>query len=61
MHATAANQSSMLRDVLQGRPTEIDYITGYLCSEADRLGVPCPANQQLLNQVRLLDSLSHPP
>jgi 2-dehydropantoate 2-reductase len=61
MRATAANQSSMLRDVLHGRTTEIDYITGYLCSEAARLGVPCPANQQLLNQVRLLDSLKHPP
>ena len=61
MRTTAANQSSMLRDVLQGRPTEIDYITGYLCSEADRLGIPCPANQQLFKQVRLLDSLSHPP
>ena len=61
MRATAANQSSMLRDVLQVRPTEIEYITGYLCSEADRLGIRCPANRQLLNQVRLLDSLSHPP
>jgi 2-dehydropantoate 2-reductase len=61
MRATATNQSSMLRDVLHGRITEIDYITGYLCSEAERLGIPCPANQQLLKQVRLLDSLAPPP
>lgn len=61
MRATATNQSSMLRDVLQGRTTEIDYITGYLCGEAERLGIACPANQQLLSQVRLLDSLNHPP
>jgi 2-dehydropantoate 2-reductase len=61
MRATASNQSSMLRDVLQGRSTEIDYITGYLCREAERLDIACPANQQLLQQVRLLDSRKHPP
>ena len=60
MRSTAANQSSMLRDVLHGRATEIDYITGYLCREAERLGIPCPANQQLLKQVHLLDSRKHP-
>ena len=60
MRSTAANQSSMLRDVLQGRATEIDYITGYLCGEAERLRIPCPANQQLLKQVRQLDSRKHP-
>jgi 2-dehydropantoate 2-reductase len=52
---TADNQSSMLQDVLQGRETEIRYITGYLVSEARRLGVPCPRNAALLAQ---LDSAS---
>jgi 2-dehydropantoate 2-reductase len=53
--ATANNQSSMMRDVQNRRVSEIEYITGYLVNEALRLGVPCPANRQLLEQVRTLD------
>jgi 2-dehydropantoate 2-reductase len=55
MTATANNQSSMMLDVKAGRASEIEYITGYLVNEALRLGVPCPANRQLLEQVRALD------
>ena len=56
MQSTAANQSSMLQDVLQQRETEIEYITGYFCREAERLGVPCPHNQKLLQEIREIDS-----
>jgi 2-dehydropantoate 2-reductase len=56
IQATAGNQSSMLQDVAKGRPTEIEHITGYLVREARRLGVPCPRNERLLDQVRALDS-----
>ncbi|MDJ0879075.1 MAG: 2-dehydropantoate 2-reductase [Halieaceae bacterium] len=48
---TADNQSSMLQDALAGRDTEIRYITGYLVSEAQRLGVPVPRNEALLRQL----------
>ena len=48
---TAANQSSMLQDVLSERETEIEYITGYLVREAQRLQVPCPRNEELLAQL----------
>jgi len=58
--ATAANHSSMLRDVRRGRATEIDHITGYFCGEADRLGIPCPTNRALLEAVRKLDSTANP-
>ncbi len=51
---TAQNRSSMLTDVLQGRPTEIDYITGYLCERAKTLGIDTPWNDQLLLQVKNL-------
>ena len=47
MRSTAHNQSSMLQDVLHQRPTEIEFISGYLCREARKLGVPCPLNEQL--------------
>jgi 2-dehydropantoate 2-reductase len=56
MASTAANQSSMLQDVQRGRETEIEYITGYFCREAERLGVPCPCNEALLQKLRQLDS-----
>ncbi|PLW70347.1 ketopantoate reductase family protein [Pseudohalioglobus lutimaris] len=52
---TATNRSSMLQDIEAGRPTEIDFITGYLIAEAARLGVDVPANQALLNEVKALD------
>ena len=51
---TGANISSMLQDVRRRQPTEIDFITGYLLKEAHRLGLLCPRNEALLNQVRQL-------
>lgn len=53
--ATATNRSSMLQDIDAGRATEIDYITGYLVSEATRLGIAVPANRSLLDKVKAID------
>lgn len=39
-----AHVPSMLEDVLARRPTEIDFISGSIVSEAERLGVPAPLN-----------------
>lgn len=50
--ATADNRSSMLQDVLAGRPTEIDYITGWLVRLAHGIGMELPMNEALLQQVR---------
>lgn len=44
---TACNRSSMLQDRLAGRKTELDFITGFVLSEADRLALTLPAHQQL--------------
>ena len=52
IHNTADNRSSMLQDVEAGRPTEIDYITGWLVEQANRLGMDVPANAALLEQVK---------
>ncbi len=49
---TRSNYSSMLRDLEEGRRTEIDYINGWLASEAIRLGVPTPINNTLLHLVK---------
>lgn len=48
---TAGNTSSMLADVLAGRPTEIQFINGYLLCQAERLGVDAPLNRALLAKL----------
>ncbi|MGB1140817.1 MAG: ketopantoate reductase family protein [Halioglobus sp.] len=49
---TAQNRSSMLEDVERARPTEIDYITGYLLQVADRHGIVAPRNRELYGRIR---------
>lgn len=49
--ATAKNQSSTLQDVLHQRPTELDYINGYLLRQAQQLDIELPLNRRLLAQL----------
>ena len=49
--ATASNRSSMLRDVEQGRRTEIDSINGAVARMGRERGVPTPANALLAGLV----------
>ncbi|MGM0769537.1 MAG: ketopantoate reductase family protein [Pseudomonadota bacterium] len=51
---TAGNTSSMRADVLQGRPTEINYINGYLSKLGYELGIGTPVNQMLTERVQQL-------
>ena len=50
--ATANNRSSMLKDVENGRRTEIDYITGFLLRVADQHGIDAPHNRALLGSIK---------
>jgi 2-dehydropantoate 2-reductase len=52
--ATASNRSSMLQDVLAGRRTEIDYITGHLTTVAGQLDIAIPNNSALLQKINEL-------
>lgn len=52
IEGTAQNRSSMLEDVERARPTEIDYITGYLLQVADQHGIVAPRNRELYGRVR---------
>jgi len=48
---TAANFSSMLQDVRNGRRTEIREITGVIVKNADRLAIDVPVNRMLLRRI----------
>jgi 2-dehydropantoate 2-reductase len=49
---TAANYSSMHQDVAQGRRTEIAYLLGHACAEAERLQLTLPRLSDLLQRLR---------
>ena len=51
---TAMNSSSMRSDIQKQRPTEIDYINGYLVNVAKKMGLSAPENEKLLKQVKAL-------
>lgn len=53
---TAQNYSSMMQDVRNGRTTEIDAITGYLCKLADEYGLEVPKNRHYLNKIKVRNS-----
>ncbi|WP_323752774.1 2-dehydropantoate 2-reductase [Marinobacter sp.] len=52
---TAANTSSMRADRLARRPTEIDFINGYLARLGAEYGIDTPVNQMLTDRVKQLD------
>ena len=47
-----AHVPSMLEDVRAGRPTEVDFITGALIHEAERLGVPVHLHTTMYRLVK---------
>lgn len=53
---TAANRSSMLQDVRNGRPTEIDWINGEVVRRGRRHGIQTPVNDALLALVEVLEA-----
>lgn len=52
---TAANQSSMLQDVLRNAPTEIDAICGAVARAGEKHGIETPANLACWKIVRALN------
>ena len=53
--ATANNYSSMHQDLKFKRQTEIEFINGYVTSQATKLNIKVPFNQRLLKQIRQLE------
>lgn len=55
---TSQNTSSMLVDVLQGRPTEAEYILGYVIETAEAKGIQTPTIKASLSAILSLPSYS---
>lgn len=53
---TAANQSSMLQDVLRNAPTEIDAICGAVTRAGEKHGIETPANLACWKLIRALSN-----
>jgi 2-dehydropantoate 2-reductase len=59
--ATASNISSMLQDIRHHRRTEIDAINGAVVDAARLMGLPAPANEELVRRVKVLETGSLDP
>ena len=55
---TYTNVSSMRQDILMGRKTEIDFITGYLLKMAAELQIILPEHEKIVNQIKILEKES---
>ncbi|CAA0083342.1 2-dehydropantoate 2-reductase [BD1-7 clade bacterium] len=51
---TAENSSSMRQDVLNHRPTEIDFINGFIVNQGLKLDIDTPLNARLTESLRNL-------
>lgn len=51
--------SSTAQDMARGRPTEIDYLNGYVVRRGAQLGVPTPINRLLQTMVKLKEAAAN--
>jgi 2-dehydropantoate 2-reductase len=49
---TSQNHSSMLKDIEQGRQTEVDAILGFILEEAERKKIKAPISQMLYDFIK---------
>ena len=54
--ATAENRCSMLQDLQNGRPTEIEYLNGAIDRAAESHGLASPANRAVATLVRAVSA-----
>ncbi|MHA1916029.1 MAG: ketopantoate reductase family protein [Promethearchaeota archaeon] len=52
---TAENKNSMLQDILNGQPTEIDFINGRVLKYAKELNIKAPINELLTYLIKGLE------
>lgn len=49
------NYPSMLQNIIKGRPTEIDWLNGYVIRRGKEAGIPTPANEVILSLVKEIE------
>ena len=54
IEATAENESSMMRDIKDGRASEVNYISGFFLESAEQRGTLCSENLKILETIRAL-------
>lgn len=55
IEATSENYSSMHQDIVHQRPSEIDFITGYLLQRAKAHNISVPTNEQLFQHIKQIE------
>jgi len=53
---TANNKNSMLQDLINKKPTEIDFINGKIVKLAKKLGIKVPENEDLTQKIMEMES-----
>ena len=48
-------KSSTAQDLARGKPSEIDFLNGYVVRKGAELGIPTPTNQALQVMVKLAE------
>ena len=48
-------RSSMWWDLSQGKKTEIDHLNGAVVRAAEALGIPCPANKNIIQLIKKME------
>ena len=49
---TAENRSSMMQDVQAGRPTEIDFLNGWVSSKSQEMGMEAEVNTRMTSMIQ---------
>lgn len=58
-NATAENRSSMLQDILAGKPTEVQFINGAIAKQGEETGIATPVNNTLTSLVEALQETAN--
>ena len=53
------NVPSLLRDLERGKPTEVEYINGYVAERGRQHGIPAPVNASLTAMIHFLSRYHH--
>jgi len=52
---TARNLSSMLQDINNKKPTEIDSINGEIVAAGRKFGIPVSVNEELVQRIKEIE------